>query len=76
MSKSAQPVATASLVRFPLAEKANGTFVLSVESSNKLKVPTTLGFAFTVIHRIYEDFTKTTNTNRPQDIAQLLGKDT
>ena len=29
---------------------------------------------FTVIHRKYEYFTKTTNTNRPQDIAQLLGK--
>ena len=50
MREAPQPVATASLVRFPLAEKANGTFVLSVESSNKLKIPPTLG--------IYEDFTK------------------
>lgn len=75
LSKALEPVATASLVWFPLAEKANGTFVLSVKSSNKLKVPPTLvGFAYTDIHRIYEDFTKTTNTNRPQDIAQLLGK--
>ena len=29
---------------------------------------------FKCIYRLHEYFTKTTNTNRPQDIAQLLGK--
>ena len=41
-AKLSRPVATTSLVWFPLAEKADGALVFLVQPSNKLEVPSTL----------------------------------
>ena len=43
-AKLSRPVATTSLVWFPLAEKADGALVFLVQPSNKLEVPSTLMF--------------------------------